>query len=121
MMPGVERVFPGTQAAFNGRTSRFHWPTHPFTLASYACYRPGQWTTLAGAEIEPVGGLFFAGEHCSYDYQGYMNGAAETGRRAAEAVLDALGVQRTALARPSMRPAPAGGRLASSLSDARAA
>src|SRR5690606_21768427 len=73
MMPGVERVFPGTEAAFNGRVGRFHWPTHPFTLASYACYRPGQWTTIAGAEIEPVGNLFFAGEHCSYDYQGYMN------------------------------------------------
>lgn len=92
LLPGVERAFPGTEAAFNGRVSRFHWPTHPFTLASYACYRPGQWTTIAGAEIEPVGRLFFAGEHCSYDYQGYMNGAAETGRRAAESVLEAVGV-----------------------------
>jgi monoamine oxidase len=92
LLPGVERAFPGTTAAQNGRVSRFHWPTHPFTLASYACYRPGQWTTVAGAEIKPVGRLFFAGEHCSYDYQGYMNGAAETGRRAAEAVLEELGV-----------------------------
>ncbi len=91
LLPGVEAVFPGVTDARNGRVGRFHWPTHPFTLGSYACYRPGQWTTLAGAEIEPVGRLFFAGEHCSYDYQGFMNGAAETGRRAAEAVLEAVG------------------------------
>ncbi|MBK8608608.1 MAG: FAD-dependent oxidoreductase [Chitinophagaceae bacterium] len=52
-------------------------------MASYACYKPGQWTTIGGAEIEPVGNLLFAGEHCSSDFQGYMNGGAETGRRAA--------------------------------------
>src|SRR5690606_26367439 len=62
LLPGVEAVFPGVTDARNGRVGRFHWPTHPFTLGSYACYRPGQWTTLAGAEIEPVGRLFFAGE-----------------------------------------------------------
>ena len=99
LLPGVEQAFPGVETALNGRVGRFHWPSHPFTLASYACYRPGQWTTIAGAEIEPVGRLFFAGEHCSYEYQGYMNGAAETGRRAAENVLDALGVARTTSAR----------------------
>jgi monoamine oxidase len=107
LLPGVEQAFPGTEAAQNGRVARFHWPTHPFTLASYACYRPGQWTTIAGAEIEPVGRLFFAGEHCSYDYQGYMNGAAETGRRAAESVLDALGVARqTSALRPRRAARP---------------
>jgi monoamine oxidase len=57
---------------------------------SYACYKVGQWTTIAGAEIEPVGNLLFAGEHCSFDYQGYMNGGAETGRRAAESIINLL-------------------------------
>ena len=93
LMPGAERTFPGSAAAFAGKASRFHWPTHPHTLGSYACYRPGQWTTIAGAEIEPVGNLFFAGEHCSYDFQGFMNGAAETGRRAAESVMATAGVR----------------------------
>jgi monoamine oxidase len=55
-------------------------------LCSYTCFLPGQYTTIAGNEIKPVGNIFFAGEHCSYNYQGYMNGAAETGRRAAEAI-----------------------------------
>ncbi|MGQ0645243.1 MAG: FAD-dependent oxidoreductase, partial [Elusimicrobiota bacterium] len=59
-----------------------------FSRGSYACYTPGLWTSLAGAEGEPVGNLFFAGEHCSSEFQAYMNGGAETGRKAAEAILD---------------------------------
>jgi monoamine oxidase len=41
-------------------------------------------------EKEPVGNMFFAGEHCSADFQGYMNGGAETGRLAAEAIMEIL-------------------------------
>lgn len=40
--------------------------------------------------MKPVGKLFFAGEHCSYDFQGYMNGGAETGRWAAEAMAEKI-------------------------------
>lgn len=90
MLPSLEKVFPGTTAAFTGVTSRFHWPTYPFAKGSYACYRPGQWTSIAGAEGLAVDRLYFAGEHCSADYQGFMNGAAETGRKAAEAALGVL-------------------------------
>lgn len=87
LMRGIERAFPGTTAARNGKVSRFHWPTFPWTKAAYACYKPGQWTTIAGAEGLPVGNLFFAGEHCSYDFQGYMNGAAQSGADTAKAVM----------------------------------
>jgi monoamine oxidase len=90
LMPGFERTYPGASARRNGKTSRFHWPTFPWTKASYSCYKPGQWTTIAGAEGEPVGNLFFAGEHCSYDFQGYMNGAAQSGLDTARAVMALL-------------------------------
>jgi monoamine oxidase len=90
MLVSLEKAYSGLSAQFSGKAERFHWPTHPFTKASYACYRPGQWTTVAGAEIKPVGNLFFAGEHCSLDFQGYMNGGAETGKQAAMAVRKAL-------------------------------
>lgn len=90
LMAGIERAYPGAGRARNGKVSRFHWPTHPWTRASYSCYRPGQWTTIAGAEGVPVGNLFFAGEHCSYDFQGYMNGAAQSGADTARAVLGVL-------------------------------
>lgn len=85
-LPLLADMFPEAGPTHNGKVVRFHWPTHPWTMGSYACYKVGQYTQFSGAEIEPVGGLFFAGEHCSSDYQGYMNGAAETGRRAANAI-----------------------------------
>jgi monoamine oxidase len=96
LLTGIERAYPGSIAERNGKVSRFHWPTYTWTKGSYSCYRPGQWTTIAGAEGLPVGNLFFAGEHCSYDFQGYMNGAAQTGADVAKAVMAAASVPRAA-------------------------
>jgi monoamine oxidase len=90
LMKGIDRAYPGASAKRNGKVSRFHWPTFPWTKGSYSCYKPGQWTTIANAEGMPVGNLFFAGEHCSYDFQGYMNGAAQSGLDAAKAVMALL-------------------------------
>jgi monoamine oxidase len=87
LLPGIERAYPGSTRERNGKVTRFHWPTHPWSKGSYSCYRPGQWTTIAGSEGLPAGNLFFAGEHCSYDFQGYMNGAAQSGADTAKAVM----------------------------------
>jgi monoamine oxidase len=87
LLPGFNKAYPGSTAERNGKVARMHWPTFPWTKASYASYKPGQWTTIAGAEGLPVGNLFFAGEHCSYDFQGYMNGAAQTGADTAKAIM----------------------------------
>ncbi|MCG3136491.1 MAG: L-amino acid dehydrogenase [Phycisphaerae bacterium] len=92
LLPGLEKAFPGLTAQRNSTVERFHWPTYIWTLGSYACYRPGQWTTIAGAESLTVGNIYFAGEHCSYDYQGYMNGAADTGLNVARTILDQAGL-----------------------------
>jgi monoamine oxidase len=86
-LPGFEKAYPGSTALLNGKVSRFHWPTNPFVKGAYACYKPGQWTTIGGAEGESVGNLHFAGEHTSVDFQGYMNGGAQSGADAAKAVL----------------------------------
>lgn len=94
LMPGLERVFPGVGAVRTARAARWHWPTSPLSKGSYACYRPGQWTSIRGAEGAPVERVFFAGEHCSLDFQGYMGGGAETGRKAAQAVLKRFGLRR---------------------------
>ncbi|MCC6465220.1 MAG: FAD-dependent oxidoreductase [Planctomycetes bacterium] len=90
MLPALERVFPGAKDAANNRAERVHWPSNIFARCGYACYRPGQWTNLRGTEGTPVGDLYFAGEHCSLNWQGYLNGAAETGRVAAEAIVAKL-------------------------------
>jgi monoamine oxidase len=96
LMTGVERAYPGILKERNGKVSRFHWPTFPWTKSSYSCYRPGQWTTIAGSEGLPEGNLHFAGEHCSYDFQGYMNGAAQSGADTAKAIMGQLSGSKAA-------------------------
>ncbi len=91
VLPWLNGVFAGSQAAYMaGSAVRQHWPSAPFMLGSYACYRPGQ-AAFSGLEGEAEGRLHFCGEHTSVDFQGYMEGALETGVRAADEVLTALG------------------------------
>jgi monoamine oxidase len=87
----AERIYPGILDAFTKKAVRQHWPTSPFALGSYTCYKPGQYTTLGNAVATPAGNLFFAGEHTSADFNGYMEGAAESGERAAKEVLAKVG------------------------------
>lgn len=89
-VPALDQVFPGVNAAFNGRFQRWHWPSYVFSKCSYVSFKAGQYTTISGAIQKPVGNLFFAGEHCSYEFQGFMNGGAKTGREAAEAIIQKL-------------------------------
>ena len=91
LLPGLDRVFPGVRHQWSGTALRAYWPSNPFVRASYAAYLPGQWTGIRGAEGQTVGNLYFAGEHTSLDWQGYMNGGAESGRFAAEALIALLG------------------------------
>ncbi|MBK9169434.1 MAG: FAD-dependent oxidoreductase [Bryobacterales bacterium] len=91
-MPSLEKAWKGIGAARTGTAAMFHWPSHPHTLAAYTCYRPGQWTRIRGHEFRPVSRLHFAGEHTSLDFQGYMEGGAETGKRAARAILRQSGL-----------------------------
>ncbi|HSK81408.1 MAG TPA: FAD-dependent oxidoreductase, partial [Thermoanaerobaculia bacterium] len=87
----LEQIFPGI-AERRLNQVRFHWPTFPYTRGSYAAYRPGQWTGFGGAEGERVGNLHFAGEHCSVDFQGFMEGGCETGERVAAEIIADLGL-----------------------------
>ena len=88
----VEPVFPGLTAAWNGKATFDDWPRNPWTLGSYSYYKVGQYQRFAGAESEPVGTCHFAGEHTSIDAQGYLEGAVESGARAAREVLVGAGV-----------------------------
>ena len=88
----LDQIFPGIAQVPRGRAMRAVWATEPYALGSYACYLPGQWTSLGGAEIERVGNLWFAGEHCSLGSQGYMNGACETAEAAAKSILADLSI-----------------------------
>ena len=86
-LPALDEIFPGVAAQFNGNFQKWHWPSFAFSKASYTSYSTGQYTTLCGTPFKPVDNLYFAGEHCSYEFQGFMNGGAETGRHAAEMIV----------------------------------
>lgn len=90
LVGGVGSMFPSAPSSYAGTIEHFHWPSFELSKGSYSTYRPGQWTSINGFEIEPVGNLLFAGEHCSSDFQGYMNGAAETGNLAANIILSRI-------------------------------
>ena len=86
----LEPVLPGATAAWNRRVTLDSWPDYPWTRGSYSYWKVGQYTKFAGIERKQQGACHFAGEHTSIDFQGYLNGAVETGERAAGEVLDAL-------------------------------
>jgi monoamine oxidase len=73
----------------SGDSFLMNWSRYPWNFGSYACYGPGQYTRFAGTGKEPElnGRLHFAGEHTSDDFQGFMNGAYESGIRAAQNIL----------------------------------
>ena len=94
----LDVVYPGALAAAT-RTAggQFlvhleHWASNPLTLGAYTCNHPGYFTTIADNEAKPVGNVFFAGEHTSsfYENQGFLEGGAASGLRAASEVLKAL-------------------------------
>jgi monoamine oxidase len=83
----LEPAFPGITAEWNGLATLDVPARVPTLLGSYAYWKPGQYTRFAGAERERSGNCHFAGEHCSIDFQGYMEGGAQEGARAANEIL----------------------------------
>ena len=62
------------------------WENEPWSRGGYA-YFDTQFTPASRVWLaRPFGRVFFAGEHTSLRWQGYMNGAVETGLRAVEEV-----------------------------------
>jgi monoamine oxidase len=96
LLPDLEQVFPGATAAYVADTAvMFHWPGSPFHEGSYTCYRPGQWRFWSTEGVRERN-IHFCGEHCSVDFQGWMEGAAETGSIVAAEVLTDLGLDAAA-------------------------
>jgi monoamine oxidase len=82
-------VFPGL--AHNGRTTQSLPHRSPFFGASYSYWKVGQYIGFSGYEKVRQGGVLFCGEHTSQDFQGYMEGGASEGERAAKQLARLLG------------------------------
>jgi len=76
---------PGAPQLAKGIAS-YAWQRDKYTEGAYALYRPGQWFGIRPILQRPHGKILFAGEHLA-DWQGFMEGAVETGEAAADSLL----------------------------------
>ena len=92
---------PDLEAAASGSYVGTRWTRNPYSHGAYANFRPGQLTRFGNyfwvesdvpgeSQSVHVGRLVFAGEQVSDAYYGFMNGAAQTGRLAAQLVLQQM-------------------------------
>ena len=73
----------GSQRAELLTSRQIVWEQDPLARGGYAFFDPAFDPSLRAWLPRPAGRLFFAGEHTSVRWQGYMNGAVESGLRAA--------------------------------------
>ncbi len=87
----IEPVFQGITSKWNGRATLSVPALDPNLNCSYSYWKVGQYHTFSGYEKArqpfPNGPIHFAGEHCSQNFQGFMEGGASEGVRAAGEIL----------------------------------
>ncbi|HEV3102065.1 MAG TPA: FAD-dependent oxidoreductase [Candidatus Dormibacteraeota bacterium] len=88
----LEDVFPGVSRLWNGRATLSVPRIDPNLLGSYSYWKVGQYTLFSGYEgaRQPditTGKCHFAGEQSSTSFQGFMEGGAEEGARAAQEII----------------------------------
>lgn len=86
----IEPVLPGISKYWNGKATLDYWTGYPWTKGSYSYWKVGQYTKFSGMERKQQGNCHFCGEHTSIDFQGYLNGAVETGERVVGEILTDL-------------------------------
>lgn len=82
----LEALWPGTAAHLEVGAS-YAWDADPWAFGDYAWFRPGELTAWLPSLARPEGRLHFAGDHTSSS-PGWMQGAVESGVRAAREVVD---------------------------------
>jgi monoamine oxidase len=80
----TEQLFPGIGQHFEGGISKC-WDEDQWARGGYAWFKPGQLVSLMPSIARPEGRVHFAGEHASA-WPGFMQGALESGVRAAREI-----------------------------------
>jgi monoamine oxidase len=83
----VERIHPRIRDVYEVGASHA-WYSDRWARGAFAMFAPGQQTELQADIVRPEGRIHFAGEHCSL-YHAWIQGALESGIRAAQAIHDA--------------------------------
>jgi len=84
----LARIRPSTRGALRP-VRLLSWQRDPFAGGIYSAWKPGQITRYAATISQPHGRILFAGEHTAMLNRG-MEGAMESGERAAQEALDRL-------------------------------
>ena len=98
-----EQIIPSAKSSATGKFFRTNWSQEPLVRGSYTNFQPGQYLKFSQflyieSEVPEerqnvsFGNLVFAGEHLSDEFYGFMNGAAQTGRLAAELIASKIGL-----------------------------
>ena len=98
----MAKLFGNDLASSVKKSSVTRWNASPFTLGAMSVAAPGAQLSRK-ILTEPTGNLFLAGEATHETLWGTVDGAWESGERAAEAALKKIG----ALTEPPAAPAPA--------------
>jgi monoamine oxidase len=86
----------GTQAGQPLEYVEQSWAEEEYTRGCYAGYMPpGVWTMYGAALHAPIGRIHWAGTETATHWNGYMDGAVQSGERVAAEILAALGIHPT--------------------------
>jgi monoamine oxidase len=87
----VSRIHPSVRDEYEGGASHA-WYSDRWARGAFAMFAPEQQTDLQADIVRPEGRIHFAGEHCSL-YHAWIQGALESGIRAAQAIHGAPAVR----------------------------
>ena len=87
VLKAMEKVHPHIRKNFEGGVSKW-WDEDDWARGAYSWFRPGQMTELLPHIGKAEGRVHFAGDHASA-WPGWMQGALESGNRAAREVNEA--------------------------------
>ncbi|MCP4417850.1 MAG: NAD(P)-binding protein [Chloroflexi bacterium] len=90
ILAAADKVFPGTKDAYTGKSLKSFWAASPWQKGAYSYWGLGGYTSYLGAAGLVEGNIHFAGEHTSTEASGYIEGAVESGSRAAEEILGSI-------------------------------
>lgn len=81
-------VVPNLKSNYLGYSIALDWAHYPFSQMSYTGARKiGAFFESETLNFNPMKGLYFSGEAWSEDFGGFMEGAVQTGQRAAQAII----------------------------------
>ncbi|MEM8642974.1 MAG: FAD-dependent oxidoreductase [Cyanobacteria bacterium P01_G01_bin.54] len=87
VMPYLEAIYPDVQPQVVTSTS-ISWDEQEWSKGGYVWFQPEQMSQLLSHVARPEGRIHFAGEHTSA-WNGWMQGALQSGERAALEIMDA--------------------------------